>query len=95
MCTRAKFQYLTCCVDAQGADIEAMVDVARDVTLATVRKHCATAEWEKQQGYGRHFPLAKDWHVSYHKSVYLGKPCYYICHSAIEYIWVAPTDAGI
>lgn len=29
-----------------------------------------------------------DWAISYHKSVYRGEPCYYYCHSAIEYVFV-------
>lgn len=32
--------------------------------------------------------LKKDWHVSYHKSTYQGRPCYFMCHSAIEYVFV-------
>lgn len=36
----------------------------------------------------RPLTLKKDWHVSYHRSVYLGKPCYFMVHSAIEYVFV-------
>ncbi|MGV0949170.1 MAG: hypothetical protein ACOYB3_00765 [Azonexus sp.] len=32
--------------------------------------------------------LKKDWHVSYHRSVYQGRPCYFLVHSAIEYVFV-------
>jgi hypothetical protein len=32
--------------------------------------------------------LEKDWHVSYHRSTYQGKPCYFMVHSAIEYVFV-------
>ena len=31
--------------------------------------------------------LKDDWHVGYFKSTYDGKPCYYIDHSRIEYIF--------
>jgi hypothetical protein len=36
------------------------------------------------------YPLTmkKDWHISYHRSVYQGRPCLYFVHSAIEYIFV-------
>ncbi len=82
-------KYLTSCVDCgNGPAIEAMTDCGREVTLGTIRRHCDDlAEWETQAGYGRHFPLSGDYHVTYHKSTYRGHPCYYVCHSAIEYIW--------
>ena len=32
--------------------------------------------------------LKKDWHVSYHRSTYQGKPCFFMDHSAIEYVFV-------
>ena len=36
----------------------------------------------------RPLTLKKDWHVGYSKSTYQGKPCYFITHSAIEYVFV-------
>lgn len=36
----------------------------------------------------RPLTLKKDWHVTYHKSTYQGRPCYFMCHSAIEYVFV-------
>ena len=36
----------------------------------------------------RPLTLKKDWHVSYHRSTYQGKPCYFMVHSAIEYVFV-------
>lgn len=36
----------------------------------------------------RPLTLKKDWHVSYHRSVFQGKPCYFMVHSAIEYVFV-------
>lgn len=32
--------------------------------------------------------MPHDWHVSYHRSMFRGKPCIYVRHSAIEYIFV-------
>lgn len=32
------------------------------------------------------FSLKRDWAVRYFKSKFDGKPCYYICHSGIEYV---------
>lgn len=87
---KQKAQYSTCCVDARGDDIEAMRDDAREITLSTFRKRADCREWEESAGYGRHFPLARDYHVRFFKSRYLGRPCYYVVHSAIEYIFLQP-----
>lgn len=87
---REKFTYETNCVDSgDGQAIQAMVDRAHDITLRTFRKRCDTFAWETQMGYERRggLPLSRDWHVSFHKSVYCGKPCYYARHSAIEHIF--------
>jgi hypothetical protein len=72
--------------------LQAMIDQAREVTLRTIRRHCVGIEcWESNMGYdilnergGRR--LKNDPQVSYHKSVFRGRPCYYITHSAIEYV---------
>lgn len=90
-----KIQYRTCCVDSTAEAIHAMVDKAREVTYRTFRKHVPAAvmdEWASNQGYdvGHQrggLRLRSDWHVSYHKSVYRGHNCWYIRHSAIEYIF--------
>ncbi len=88
-----EFYYLTCCVNSDGTSIQAMVDKERDVTLATLRRHCADlSTWETQMGYGPWLRMSKDYGVSYHKSTYQGQPCYYVRHSAIEYIWVKGTN---
>ena len=72
-----------------------MVDASREVTYRTVLKHCdGLLEWAEGMSYFRHpsqgLTLKDDWAVSYHKSVYRGRPCYYVRHSSIEYIWVLP-----
>jgi hypothetical protein len=86
-----RYVYETCCVDCDGPSIIAMLEAAREVSLKTFRRRCDTREWEAKMGYERHggLPLSRDWHVSYHKSVFRGRPCYYAVHSAIEYIFTA------
>ena len=89
-----KFNYQTSCVNSTAEAIHAMVDAARDITLATLRRHCADLdEWARGMTYAigaeRGLHLKDDWAVSYHKSTYKGRPCYYIRHSCIEYIWTA------
>ena len=87
------YYYETCCVSSTARAIDSMVDQAKEVTLATVRRNCpGLQEWETQMGYDTGHErgglrLKDDWHVRYYKSKYKSRPCYYIVHSAIEHIW--------
>lgn len=85
------FYYRTSCVESDGESITAMVDTAREITLATMRRHCADlAQWADGMGYCRGgLTLAKDWAVAYYKSTYKGQPCYFLTHSMIEYVWIS------
>lgn len=84
--------YLGSCVVLDGDKITVMTDGAQEITLKTLRKHCDTAPFEVALGYGNPgedvLRLSKDPHVAYYKSKYDGHHCYYIVHSAIEYVWV-------
>lgn len=87
-------RYALCCVDAVGSAIEHMVDDSREITRRTFLKHVdheSLQALEQLLAYARHpsqgLTMAADWHVSYHKSRYRGKPCVYFVHSAIEYIF--------
>ena len=88
------YAYETNCVSCEnGDDINAMRDVSRNVTYRTMLCHCAGLRaWAKSQGYAGHprsgLHLKHDWHVSYHKSTWRGKRCYYLVWSGIEFIWV-------
>jgi len=81
--------YLTCCINSTAELIGDMVDKSREITLATFLRHVSRADiYSVLDGYGKHFSINRDWHVSYYKSKYDGKSCYYIVHSAIEYVFV-------
>ena len=86
------FHYATCCVESDGESITTMVDAERSITYRTALKHMVgLLEWAGAHGYECRAPnltLKNDWSVSFHKSVYRGKPCYYVRWSAIEYIWL-------
>ena len=93
----AKFKFHTDCVSSDGESINNMVDhdKQRDITRNTFLKYVCKEDLQQLEdnfGYSRHYKqgliMANDWHVSYHKSFYRGKPCYYLCHSAIEYIFI-------
>lgn len=84
----------TCCVTAEGADIEDMVDNARDISRRTFLRYVDRAglfEIEVGLGYATHpsrgLTMAGDWHVSYHKSRYQGRPCVYFRQSMIEHVF--------
>ena len=94
------FTYATCCVNSTAEQIHAMVAAERTVTLATLRRHCADLDdWARTMSYAvgaeRGLHLDKDWAVSYHKSRYDGRPCYYIDHSRIEHIWTPSSGGGL
>lgn len=83
------YTYVTCCMHARGEDIEKMVDNAIDVTYRTFIKRVPLQVLNEMFGYGRGqgLHLIDDWHVSYHRSRYRGRKCYFIKHSGIEYIF--------
>ena len=96
---KRKFVYATSCVDCGDGDkINAMKDIAVDVTYETMLKNCrGLLEWADQQGYerstsqGSGVTLKRDPHVSFHKSRFNNLLCYYVCWSAIEFIWCLET----
>jgi hypothetical protein len=93
------YRYGTSCVDCTESRVEAlkqMIAEALPVSYATMRRHCPTlVQWSFRQGYERDprkgLTLKNDQIVSYHKSTFEGRPCYYVCWSAIEYVWVEVT----
>lgn len=88
-----RFFYATSCVSSTAEAINAMTDNAHEVSYSTLRRHCNDLDdWAKSLGYdiGNErggLRLKNDWAVSYFRSRYHGKRCYYIVHSAIEHIW--------
>lgn len=92
------YRFETTCVSARGEDINAMTRAAKEVSYRTMLKHVgadAFLEVQKQLGYdvpghGERIGLTmkKDWAVSYHRSTYQGRPCFYFVWSHIEHIFV-------
>ena len=84
-----KFTYLTCCVNSTAEKIDAMVEQAKEITCRLFMRNVDIAV--EDFGYvksGKGLKLKDDWAVSFFKSKYCGLPCYYMCHSAIEHIYV-------
>lgn len=67
------------------------------VSRATFLRHVNRSdlrELEQGLGYTIHrerglLSMARDWHVSYHRSKLHGKTAYFFKHSAIEYVFTA------
>ncbi len=90
-----KYTYETSCVQCKDR-VEAlnkMTEDAVDVNYSTMLRNClGLMTWATNTGYVRNvnqgLTLKNDWHVSYHRSAFEGRPCYYLVWSAIEFIWV-------
>lgn len=88
-----QYFYHTCCVNAAAEDINAMVDAAHRVTYNTMLRNCeGFLAWAARLGYGRGgfgLHIKDDWAVTFWKSRYRGRRCYFVSWSAIEYIWTS------
>jgi hypothetical protein len=92
-----RWVFHTTCVDSDGPSINAMNASAVPLSYATLRKHLGSAlvEVEERLNYdvGRARPrnslrMKNDWAVSYWRSTYQGKPCFFFRWSMIEHIFL-------
>lgn len=90
-----KAYFVTTCVNSTREAITPMVDQEADITRATFLKHVDREELqeiEQQLGYSSHpkqgLTMAGDFHVSYHRSTFRGRRCYFFRWSAIEHVFV-------
>ncbi len=88
-------RFVTSCVNSTAAAITPMVDQERGITRSTFLKYVDRdnlRDVESQLGYSVHpsqgLTMAGDYHVSYHKSRFRGKPCVYFRWSCIEHVFV-------
>lgn len=90
------YVYLTCCVDSTAAKLNPMLAAAVAVTYSKFAKHCDPKECGTLKDYEtdprKGLTLKNDSMVRYFRSWYCGSPCYYVQHSAIEFIWVPRVD---
>jgi hypothetical protein len=96
-------RFETTCISANGDDINQMRDAATQITRSTfckrvnkfdrellenrlgykTRKSGCTRSWNAARLF-----MTQDPHVSYYRSTYQGKPCYYFAWSGIEHVFV-------
>jgi len=73
--------------------LEQMCDDGRDITRAAFLKKVPVEKvHDLFPFYDTHWKqggltMASDWYIRYYSSKYDGKVCYYIVHSAIEYVF--------
>lgn len=84
--TTKNFIYFDNCVHSDACNINRMVDNAVEIQWRTFAKHCDYLPLEKQ--IAQHVKFKNDWAVSFYKSKFKGKTCYYVRHSSIEYIFL-------
>ncbi len=82
-------------VDWLNEAIDGNIQVSRCCFLQHVNREDLRIS-EEQLGYESHpsrgLTMAGDWHISYHRSKYDGRRCYYFRHSGIEFIFLKPDD---
>lgn len=82
------YRFSLSCVESTYEAIRAMIEVEKPITLKTFRRRCDSKGLERSLGYDRGFPLCRDWHVGYYRSMYEGRRCYYLRWSGIEHIFL-------
>lgn len=92
-----KHNFLTTCVGWDHGDIDSLLEMIDNEQTITRRSFLRNVdrvevrEIEHDLGYAWHpangLIMAKDYAVTYHRSLLDGKRCYYFRHSAIEYVF--------
>jgi len=92
------YEYVCCCTDLFGneekvAALNKMLEDNQQTNYRAVQRHCrGLLEWSQKIGYAARksdgLTLRHDRMVGFYRSKWLGRPCYYVLWSAIEFIWV-------
>jgi len=104
----ARLPFFRRCVDWPRDDVHGsgglcdIVAQERDITRRTFLWHVERQDREdveRELGYAPHDPsacltMARDWHVSYHRSRWHGAAVYFFRHSAIEYVFAAAWEGA-
>ena len=92
------FTYLHDCVSCPREDVDALIeciDNAIDITRRTFLRHVSKDRLDDHadsMGYETHpsrgLTMAADWHITYHRSRFKGKLCYFFKWSGIEHLYI-------
>lgn len=96
-----KFELAFTCVDCSMADVpalHAMIESATDITFETFARRCNWRSVAETLGYAvGNAPgllhINKDYHVRFKRSTWKGARCYFIVWSAIEHVFLEPSNA--
>lgn len=79
------------CDSLRAKDLDNFDESSVPITNRTFRKYLGAEDYkqfEKVLGYGRGLRLSKDWHVSYSKGMWKGKPAICCFWSAYHHILI-------
>jgi len=97
-----RYRFYSDCVSWPRDDVPALSDMvhsARLISRRTFLRHVDQRDredLERELGYGRwpDLSMARDVHVSYHRSTLHGQAVYFVTWSAIEYVFTLPQPTG-
>ncbi len=84
-------RFITDCVNANGDDINEMVDAELEISLRTFLEHVNIDDLYSVLPYERDprkgMTLRQDWAICFYRSKYRGDRCYFVKWSAIEFVF--------
>ena len=86
--TDKPYRFEVSCVQATEEALKAMTETAHESSYEEMAAACDLATFEKVMGYTPDtIQLRTDPYVAYFTSHYEGRPCFFLTHSSIEYIY--------
>lgn len=94
---KSNYRYRCSCIESTYEKISTLTEKAGPITYDTFCRKVNKQDWNEllqKLGYDTGtsqrggLRIKDDWHVGYYSSTYEGKPCVYLEHSRIEYIFV-------
>lgn len=92
-----RYHYLTSCVDCRDVyALDQMIEQGRKIGKKRFWEMVGRDQLEElfpdYAWAGRGLKMWDDWHIAYFRSTFSHKPCLYLVHSAIEYIFIGEND---
>lgn len=93
--TKQKFRLSVRCIDVHAvADLDDLYDHDRKISFKTFCRHVDWKEVASRMGYivtpgvRAGIRLSRDPCVRFYRSVWQGKPCYHMDHSAVDFVFL-------
>lgn len=95
------YQLAIRCIDVPNEHVDMLHDMterAREIAFKTFARHVEWKEIAEHMGYVtrsgvKGLRLSADYAVSFYRSFWNGAPCYYMVHSAIEFVFLKRGEA--